>query len=124
MARELGASAFGVFVFGLAFVMLVTTLANFGQDGILTREVARDHGLIHRYFTNTLALKLALAVPALGVALAFAWAIGMDEQTRLVIGKQIRRFPTRGIFRPAEASNVGIQTRAGSWFTTIVFHSQ
>ena len=85
MARELGASAFGVFVFGLAFVMLVTTLANFGQDGILTREVARDHGLIHRYFTNTLALKLALAVPALGVAIAVAWAIGMDEKTRLVI---------------------------------------
>jgi O-antigen/teichoic acid export membrane protein len=85
MARQLGASAFGVFVFGLAFVMLVTTLANFGQDGILTREVARDHALIHRYFANTLVLKLTLALPALGVALAVAWAIGMSGDTRLVI---------------------------------------
>ena len=85
MARELGAAAFGVFVFALAFVMLVTTLASFGQDGILTREVARDRGLIHRYFFNTLALKLTLALPVLGLSLAVAWAIGMGPETRLVI---------------------------------------
>ncbi len=85
MARELGEAAFGVFVFSLAFVMLVTTLASFGQDGILTREVARDRGLIHRYFFNTLALKLTLAGPALGLSLAVAWAIGMGRETRLVI---------------------------------------
>lgn len=85
MARELGEAAFGVFVFGLAFVMLVTTLANFGQDGILTREVARDRGLIHRYFFNTLALKLTVALPALALSLGIAWAIGMGRETRLVI---------------------------------------
>ena len=85
MARELGEAEFGVFVFGLAFVMLVTTFANFGQDGILTREVARDRALIHRYFANTVAVKLTVAVPALVVALGVAWAIGMDGETRLVI---------------------------------------
>jgi O-antigen/teichoic acid export membrane protein len=85
IARELGESGFGVFAFGLAFVMLVTTLANFGQDGILTREVARDRRLFSRYFANTLVLKLALALPALALALAVAWSIGMSEETRLVI---------------------------------------
>ena len=85
IARELGEASFGVFTFALAFVMLVTTLANFGQDGILTREVARDHGLVHRYFANTLALKVAVAMPALAVALGAAWAIGMDGTTRLVV---------------------------------------
>jgi len=85
MARELGEAAFGVFVFGLAFVMLVTTLASFGQDGILTREVARDPSLVHRYFANTLALKLTLAVPALALALGIAWAVGMDAETRRVV---------------------------------------
>lgn len=85
IARELGAEGFGVFAFGLAFVMLVTTLANFGQDGILTREVARDRGLLSRYFANTLVLKLALAVPALALALAVAWSIGMSAETRWVI---------------------------------------
>lgn len=85
MARRLGEAGFGVFAFGLAFVMLVTTLANFGQDGILTREVARDRNLLHRYFANTLALKLALALPALALAVGIAWSIGMSEQTRLVV---------------------------------------
>jgi len=85
IARELGADGFGVFAFALAFVMLVTTLANFGQDGILTREVARDHRLLTRYFANTLVLKLALAVPALAVALAVAWSIGMSAETRWTI---------------------------------------
>jgi O-antigen/teichoic acid export membrane protein len=85
IARQLGADGFGVFVFGLAFVTLVTTLANFGQDGILTREVARDRGLLSRYFANTLVLKLALALPALAVALAVAWSIGMSEEARWVI---------------------------------------
>src|SRR5205823_12393927 len=85
IARELGEASFGIFTFALAFVMLVTTLANFGQDGILTREVARDHGLVHRYFANTLALKVAVAVPALALALGIAWAVGMDGTTRLVV---------------------------------------
>jgi O-antigen/teichoic acid export membrane protein len=85
IARQLGPQGFGVFAFGLAFVMLVTTLANFGQDGILTREVARDRGLLSRYFANTLVLKLALALPALAVALAVAWSIGMSAETRWVI---------------------------------------
>ena len=85
IARQLGAKGFGVFAFGLAFVMLVTTLANFGQDGILTREVARDRSLLSRYFANTLVLKLALALPALALALAVAWSIGMSAETRWVI---------------------------------------
>ena len=85
IARELGAKGFGVFAFALAFVTLVTTLANFGQDGILTREVARDRGLLTRYFANTLVLKLALALPALALALAVAWSIGMSAETRWTI---------------------------------------
>src|SRR5918999_249023 len=57
MARELGEEGFGVFTFALAFVTLVTALAGFGQDPVLTREVARRPDLIHRYFANTIALK-------------------------------------------------------------------
>ena len=42
MARKLGAADFGVFTFALAFGALITTVADFEQDKILTREVARD----------------------------------------------------------------------------------
>ena len=85
MARELGAKGFGVFTFGLAFVILVTTLGNFGQDSILTREVARDRSLLDSYFVNTLALKVVLCAASLAVALAAASAFGISAQTRDVL---------------------------------------
>ena len=81
MARKLGGEGFGVFTFALAFVMLVTGLADFGQDATLTREVSRDRGRVHRYFTNTLTLKLVLGLPALAVALAIGLAAGFSTQT-------------------------------------------
>ena len=65
MARMLGNEAFGSFTFGLSFAALVTVLAGFGQDAILTREVARDRRRVDEYFANTLALKLVLALPVL-----------------------------------------------------------
>ena len=84
MARQLGAAEFGVFAFGLSFVTLVTALANFGQDRILTREVARDHGRVNAYFMNTIVLKLVLALPALVVAVAILTAFA-DTETRDVV---------------------------------------
>jgi len=81
MARKLGASSFGVFTFALAFAILATTLANFGQDVLLTREVARDHGRLGEYFANTLALKVVLATGSLTVAIGVAAVLGTDRET-------------------------------------------
>ena len=83
MARQLGAADFGVFAFGLAFVTLITVFADFGQDAILTREVARDHRRVNGYFANTIVLKLGLALPALAVSIAILTAVA-EPQTRNV----------------------------------------
>jgi O-antigen/teichoic acid export membrane protein len=64
MARELGDAGFGVFTFAAGYVALFTALARFGQDAVLVRDVARDRSRLRDYFGDTLALKLALAVPA------------------------------------------------------------
>jgi O-antigen/teichoic acid export membrane protein len=85
LARQLGESGFGVFVFGLALAALLTVLASFGQDPVLTREVARDFSRLDAYFANTLALKLVLALPVLLVATAVVTAAGMDFETRSVV---------------------------------------
>jgi len=85
MARELGDTGFGVFTLGLSVATLVTVFGGFGQDGILTREVARDHERVHLYFANTLTLKALLLVPALAVTAAVTFALGVDAQTRTVI---------------------------------------
>jgi O-antigen/teichoic acid export membrane protein len=84
MARELGASEFGVFTFALSFALLATTLGHFGQDSVLTREVARDRSLLDRYFANTLSLKIVLALTSLAIAIGLASAFGMDDETRRV----------------------------------------
>lgn len=84
MARQLGEADFGVFSFGLAFALLVTTFGNFGQDSVLTREVARDRTLLDHYFANTLAIKIVLSVACLAVSIGVATAAGMDAQTRNV----------------------------------------
>jgi O-antigen/teichoic acid export membrane protein len=81
MARELGSSGFGVFTFALAFVILATTLGTFGQDVLLTREVARDHSRLGAYFANTLALKVVLATGSLTVAIGVAAVLGTDRVT-------------------------------------------
>lgn len=69
MARELGASGFGDYMFALSLVVLLTSLAGFGTDGLLTREVARDRDELHRLFWNSLSLKLVLGPVMAGVAL-------------------------------------------------------
>ena len=76
MGRKLGDSAFGVFTFGYALVALLTSLSDFGQDKVLTREVSRRPEELDRYFFNTLVLKVALAVPVLIVATGVLAALG------------------------------------------------
>lgn len=84
IARKLGASAFGSFTFGLAFGSLVTVLAGFGQDAIITREVARDRRRVDEYFANTIALKLVLSVPAIALAVLALELVDMSSTTRAV----------------------------------------
>ena len=85
MARELGASQFGVFTFALAFSLLTTTLANFGQDAVLTREVARDPSRIAGYFANTLAVKVVLGTVSLAVTIGIAVVVGLERETLEVL---------------------------------------
>jgi O-antigen/teichoic acid export membrane protein len=84
MARKLGDVQFGIFMFALAYTAVVTTLGGFGQDLVLSREVARDHSVFDDYFGNTLVLKLALVLPSLVVADAILW-IGSTRETATVV---------------------------------------
>lgn len=88
MARELGSSGFGVFAFAMAFATLVTIFSDFGQDRVLTREVARDHSRIDAYFANTLLLKIVLSIPALivGVTLLSIYATPETRDVTALLG--------------------------------------
>lgn len=69
MARKLGSEDFGHYMFALSLVVLLTSLAGFGTDGLLTREVARDREELHRLFWTSVALKSVLGVALTAVAL-------------------------------------------------------
>jgi O-antigen/teichoic acid export membrane protein len=85
IGRKLGDGAFGVFTFAYALVALLTSLADFGQDKVLTREVSRRPEVLDRYFFNTLALKLVLAVPILAAGTGVLALLGRDGQTLAVV---------------------------------------
>ncbi len=85
LARQLGESGFGVFVFGLTLASMLTVLAGFGQDQVLTREVARDRSRLDEYFANTVTLKLLLALPVLVFSALVMAAVGVDAETLWVV---------------------------------------
>jgi O-antigen/teichoic acid export membrane protein len=84
MARELGASQFGIYTYGFALVTIVTALGSFGQGTILTREVARDRSRVREYFGNTLALRALMSVPVVVLTIAVT-AVTADRTTLLVV---------------------------------------
>jgi O-antigen/teichoic acid export membrane protein len=72
MARQLGSAGFGDFMFALSLTILLTSLAGFGTDSLLTRLVAQDREALHRLFWNAVALKLVLGTVLAGTALLVA----------------------------------------------------
>lgn len=76
--RLLGPVGTGQFAFVVALYGIFELISRFGLDTLLTREVARDKTLSHKYLTSVCALRTAIwAVTTLlmfGVTLAFWWA--------------------------------------------------
>jgi len=85
LARKLGASEYGIFTYALALVTVVSAFVNSGQRAVLTRDVAREPRLVHTYFANTAALQIAIALPALAVALGLALASGGATTAEVVV---------------------------------------
>jgi O-antigen/teichoic acid export membrane protein len=86
MARELGAAPLGAFTLALSLGALLATFGRLGQQSVLTRAVARDRAQVHDYFSNTVALQLVFALPAVGLAIVFAPLFGLDSELRLLVG--------------------------------------
>ena len=85
VARKLGASQFGIYAFALSFVGLVTVFGFFGQDIVLTREVARDYGRLEEYYSNAMLSRAMFSIPPLLLALGVAALGGMSGHTLLVV---------------------------------------
>src|SRR3954468_865209 len=89
LARELGSSEYGAFVFALALTGALLIGAGFGTDELIAREVARDRVHAGRYLSDVLALKSVTALLLLAVAMAVVvtgGCSGADKLAPLFIG--------------------------------------
>jgi len=88
MARELGRTGFGHYMFALSLTVLLTSLAGFGTDALLTRSVARDREALHDLFFNSVGLKVVLGVglgaAAVGVSAANGYGAAVQLTTAIL----------------------------------------
>ncbi|RLG31380.1 hypothetical protein DRN97_09420 [Methanosarcinales archaeon] len=62
VARYLGAQRFGILSFAIAFTSLFGILNDFGLQQYMTRQIARNKLLIHKFLGNIAIVKLVLVV--------------------------------------------------------------
>jgi O-antigen/teichoic acid export membrane protein len=101
--RVLGPTGTGAYTFAVVVVGYFDILVNFGLGTLLTREVARDTEATGRYFGNTLAVRLALALLALSAALVLAGPLAQPLQLGPDVGLAIVLF-TLGLLPGALAA--------------------
>jgi O-antigen/teichoic acid export membrane protein len=127
VARKVGASEYGVFVFALSFVGIAVTFGQLGQDTVLVREVARDHRRLDEYYSNAVLSRLLFSVPPLLIALAIAALVGTKGHTELVlaflglgfVGDALVRV-SFGVFQAYERlSFIPVVLISQRWLTTI-----
>ena len=70
MARYLGPEQFGIFNYALAFVMIFSTLANLGLDGIVVRDIVRDSSCRDETLGSAFVLKFVAGILTLLVTVA------------------------------------------------------
>lgn len=85
MARELGQSEVGVFVFAFAFLQIATMPIDLGFDRWILRQIAADRASLDRLFFNVLAAKLVLAGPVLAASVGVAALLGYGGESLLTV---------------------------------------
>src|ERR1700712_4796326 len=83
LARQLGSSDYGAFMFALALTGALLIGAGFGTDELIARQVARDRADAGRYMSDVLALKTVTAFILLALAMAVVGVGGYSATTRL-----------------------------------------
>jgi len=81
--RLLGDADYGKFSFALALATIFETFIDFGLKEVATRSVARDGTIARRLVSNTLGLKLVLAITTMTALVLVARVLRADEDVRL-----------------------------------------
>lgn len=85
VARELGESGFGDFMFALSFTGVLILSAGLGTEELLAREVSRDRERVHSYLTNVVAIKALVSLAILVLAGLIVNLLGYPAEVRLAV---------------------------------------
>jgi O-antigen/teichoic acid export membrane protein len=85
VARDLGETGFGDFMFALSFTTVLILGAGFGTEDLVAREVARERSRVHEYLSNVVALKATISVLVLLVAAAVVNFAGYSADARSAV---------------------------------------
>lgn len=85
LARKVGETGLGAFVFAFAFLQIATVPIDLGYDRYLIKRVATERGDAPGLLWNIVALKLAWALPVGAIAVPVLFATGADAQSREVV---------------------------------------
>lgn len=83
MARKLGASDYGAFVFALALTSALLLASGFGTDELVARQVSRKPASAGFHLSNVTALKAFTGVALLAVSQVVVWIGDYPASTRL-----------------------------------------
>lgn len=84
LARTLGKEDFGIFSFGIAFALLIVTIADFGLSTLLIREISRNKNAASKYVPNAVIVKILLSVITLIVAYLFLNIMHYSPKLKIV----------------------------------------
>ena len=89
MARKLGTSDYGAFVFVLALTSSLLLASGFGTDDLVAREVSRDRSSAGVHLADAVALKVVTSLALIGIAMVVVFAADDSptvQLTTLIVG--------------------------------------
>ncbi|MDQ3275733.1 MAG: flippase [Actinomycetota bacterium] len=85
LAREVGVSDVGAFVFAFAWVQVTMMPIGLGFERYILRAIALDRSKVDELFFNVLYLKALRALPVAALSFAAVGLLGYDAQTRTAV---------------------------------------
>jgi O-antigen/teichoic acid export membrane protein len=85
LAREVGVSDVGAFVFAFAWVQVAMMPIGLGFERYILRTIARDRSQVDELFFNVLYLKVLRSLPVAALSFTAIGLLGYDAQTRTAV---------------------------------------
>lgn len=79
LARNLGVTDFGLYSVALAYYSIVLSIADFGFNRFLIREVATDHKNMHKFLLNTCFLRVLITSVLFAIFAASLYIMDPDK---------------------------------------------